>query len=236
MRDKLIDGLLLVTMIAVAILIVVTLFSPSSLRFGTNQDANSGGNSSGTSQQDASNANRDIIPISPDGANADSGNPLENSETVIVPILPDETLTPTNRENADSAQEAVSEEAVNEAEGTLAEESPVDEAEPEEVVPVSEGNLVLERIGFSFVTGGAGACSIVLEPWRHVAVSRDILATYPCGTELSITLAEPIGGRQSFRAIVADTMNPVHEKTVNIYVGQEEPALSYGVREGRLEP
>ncbi|MCA9840095.1 MAG: hypothetical protein KC422_24505 [Trueperaceae bacterium] len=225
MKDKLIDGLLLVTMIAVAILIVITLFSPSSLRFSFDRGGGTG--TATTTRQDASNASGGIVPISPDdrsGANTDSA----NSETVIVPVVPDETLT----QNATTVQSET--EPLAEADTTS--EEAAAETENEEPTPVPEGTLELERVGFSFVTGGAGACSIVLEPWRHVAVSRDILATYPCGTEVTIDLDESVGGHKTFRAIVADTMNPVHEKTVNIYVGQEEPALSYGVRAGMLEP
>lgn len=109
---------------------------------------------------------------------------------------------------------------------------------PAEPTPqaLPEGGFALERIGFSFVTGGVGACNIVLEPWRHVAVSRDILAEYPCGSEITITLDETVAGRQQLRAIVADTMSPAFSRTVNIYVGQDEPAQEYGVRTGRFAP
>ena len=75
MKDKLIDGLLLVTMIAVAILIVITLFSPSSLRFSFDRGGGTG--TATTTRQDASNASGGIVPISPDdrsGANTDSAN------------------------------------------------------------------------------------------------------------------------------------------------------------------
>jgi 3D (Asp-Asp-Asp) domain-containing protein len=220
MRDKLIDGLLLITMIAVAILIVFTLFSPSSLKFDFSRAKNTILDKT-TTEQNASNAVKgNVIPVSPDGT--ESSQQTGNGETLIVPILPDETLIESQQATGlepETTQDATSQ-----------------ETEVSEIVPVSEGNLVLERIGFSFVTGGAGACSIVLQPWRHIAVSRDILATYPCGSEVTINLDETVGGRKTFRAVVADTMNPVHKKTVNIYVGQEEPALSYGVRAGTLEP
>lgn len=222
MRDKLIDGLLLLTMIAVAIIIVFTLFSPSSLRFDFSRAKNNILDKT-TTEQNASNVG--VVPVSPDGTTVSQQ--AGNGETLIVPILPDETLI---------AGSQVESSQTTEAQPETTQEATTQEPEVSEVVPVSEGNLTLERVGFSFVTGGAGACSIVLEPWRHIAVSRDILATYPCGSEVTITLDETVGGRKTFRAIVADTMNPVHEKTVNIYVGQDEPALSYGVRAGTLEP
>jgi 3D (Asp-Asp-Asp) domain-containing protein len=109
----------------------------------------------------------------------------------------------------------------------------VEVAEPE---PVPPGAVRLERIGFSFVTGGAGACGIVLEPWRHVAVSRELLAAYGCGAEVAITLDDEKAGRSQFQAVVADTMNPSFSRTVNIYVGEDEPALEYGVTSGTLRP
>ena len=99
----------------------------------------------------------------------------------------------------------------------------------------ASGEVDLVRVGFSFVTGGAGACGITLEPWKHIAVSREILAKYGCGTEVTVDLSEEIAGRSSFRAVIADTMNPVHSRTINIYVGRDEPALDYGVTTGKLE-
>ena len=103
--------------------------------------------------------------------------------------------------------------------------------------PVIEGEPVpLQRVGFSFTTGGAGACGIVLEPWEHVAVSRDLLAVYGCGTEITIELADETAGRTRVDLIVADTMNEQFTRTANIYVAPDEPALAYGVTEGRLVP
>ena len=155
-------------------------------------------------------------------------------------------------QEADSVEDSVQEEAsaaeaeidesatsaeVSEAE--TAEESAVvdgQEADLEPIVPVPAGSFSLERIGFSFVTGGAGACGIVLEAWQHVAVSRDILDRYGCGSQITIQLDDPVDGRQALTAIVADTMNPVNSRTVNIYVGTDEPALEYGVNTGTVEP
>jgi hypothetical protein len=114
--------------------------------------------------------------------------------------------------------------------------SPPNEARVPDPVPVPPGPVRLERVGFSFVTGGAGACGIVLEPWRHVAVSRELLAAYGCGAEVAITLDDEKNGRRQVAAIVADTMNPSFSRTVNIYVAQDEPALQYGITSGVLRP
>jgi hypothetical protein len=100
---------------------------------------------------------------------------------------------------------------------------------------VTGSPIILERLGFSFVTGGSGACGVVLEPWRHVAVSRELLTELGCGTEIHIGFDSSRGGRTEIRAIVGDTMNPSHYRTVNVFVGQNEPALEYGVTTGWLE-
>ena len=100
---------------------------------------------------------------------------------------------------------------------------------------INDDPIILERIGFSFVTGGSGACGVVLEPWRHVAVSRELLESLGCGTEISIGFDSPRGGQEKITAVVGDTMNPSHYRTVNVFVGQEEPALEYGVTSGWLE-
>lgn len=100
-------------------------------------------------------------------------------------------------------------------------------------VPAS-GPAELGRVGFSFVTGGAGACGIVLEPWTHVAVSRELLEAYGCGAEVTLTLDEAKDGRTEVQAIVADTMNEAFSRTVNVYVGEDEPALQYGLTSGTI--
>jgi hypothetical protein len=101
--------------------------------------------------------------------------------------------------------------------------------------PLPAGAIDLERVGFSYVTGGVGSCNIVLEPWQHVAVSLDLREQYPCGTEITIELNEETGGRTTFTAIVGDSIRNA-ERTVNVYVGTDEPALEYGVRDGVLNP
>ncbi len=103
-------------------------------------------------------------------------------------------------------------------------------ATPPRVLP--SGTLELERVGFSFVTGGPGACGVVLEAWTHVAVSRDLLDTYGCGAEVTVTLDDAAGGRTEVVGVIGDTMNPSFSRTVNVYVGEDEPALEYGLTTG----
>ena len=118
--------------------------------------------------------------------------------------------------------------------------SVVEEVSPEDEISVVEevmasDRIALERIGFSFVTGGSGACGVVLEPWRHVAVSRELLDLLGCGAEIRIDFDSPRGGQEEITAFVGDTMNASHYRTVNVFVGQDEPALEYGVTLGWLE-
>lgn len=97
------------------------------------------------------------------------------------------------------------------------------------------GTLELERIGYSFVTGGPGSCGVVLEAWTHVAVSRDLLEAYGCGAEVTVTLDDPVDGRTEVLAVIGDTMNPSFSRTVNVYVGEDEPAFEYGLTTGTFE-
>ena len=202
--------------------------------------------SSETAESDPSN----IIPISPLEEDETNNEPsLETTESEAplgeVEVLPPDGSVSTETSPAETS--AVETSAVETASlrdndsSETGEESSVTETLTEEASlepppPVPAGSFALERIGFSFVTGGAGACSIVLEAWRHVAVSRDILERYGCGSEVTIVLDDPVDGRQELSAIVADTMNPVNSRTVNIYVGADEPALEYGINTGTLEP
>jgi 3D (Asp-Asp-Asp) domain-containing protein len=96
------------------------------------------------------------------------------------------------------------------------------------------GSVPLERIGFAYATGSEGACGVPLTAWGHVAVSRDLLAAYPCGTAVTLTLDDEIAGRREVTAQVGDTMGADIVATVNIFVGQDEPALEYGVTSGAL--
>lgn len=150
--------------------------------------------------------------------------PVEPTEpNGITPVAPGADMTNDTQVAVDTEDEADT--------GTT---EPEVEAPP--LQPLPAGSFELERVGFSFVTGGAGACNIILEPWQHVAVSRDILAEYPCGSEVQITLDDTIAGRQQFTAIVADTMGTAFSRTVNIYIGEDEPAQQYGIRTGQFSP
>jgi 3D (Asp-Asp-Asp) domain-containing protein len=92
----------------------------------------------------------------------------------------------------------------------------------------------LERVGFAFGAGNVGACGVPLQPWQHVAVSRDLLERYGCGATVEITLAESVAGRERVVAQVGDTMGAELTGTVNIFVAEDEPAFEYGVTEGTL--
>lgn len=96
------------------------------------------------------------------------------------------------------------------------------------------GATGVERIGFAYATGAAGACGVPLTAWAFVAVSRDLLETYPCGTAVTLTLADETAGRRTVTAEVGDTMSADITNTVNIFVGEDEPALEYGVTRGSL--
>lgn len=150
-----------------------------------------------------------------------------STEISPLPVNPVERSSPAPNET--TARE-------DEQPATTQERNSSAEARVDDPEPVPPGPVRIQRIGFSFVTGGPGACGVVLESWRHVAVSRELLAAYGCGAEVSITLEEEKGGRRQFDAVIGDTMNPSFSRTVNIYVGEDEPALQYGVTSGTLRP
>lgn len=109
-----------------------------------------------------------------------------------------------------------------------------DDSDAQATVAIPEGATELEQIGFNSATGQRGACNVPIEPWKHIAVSRDFLNTYGCGANVTITLAKPVNGRSSVDAIIADTMGPNTTGSVVIYVPEDEPnyALQVG---GALE-
>ena len=236
MRERLIDTALLAALVLVALVIIWTLFGSSFRR------------SSLPTSLPQSSAQR-TLPSSTDAAPLNSNlsstqevsTPLaEQAEDGVVLLGPDSNSASDSSTAASSLEaDASSSEAEASSTAGSAETAAADVAvatETADVVSVPEGAFTLERIGFSYVTGGAGACGMTLEPWTHVAVSRDILSQYPCGTAITIQLEEEVAGRTSFSAIVGDTMGASQSRTVNIYVGQDEPALDYGVREGNLVP
>jgi hypothetical protein len=206
MRDRWVDIALISALVLIAGTIVYTLFGRPSL-----PKVESG-----------------ATPVNVEPANIEPVEP-ETPDTVtapadgIVPIEPDQQDIATQPQQTQEAEIATTGPEVAEP----AEETPR--------APLAEGAIDLERVGFSFVTGGVGSCNIVLEPWQHVAVSLDLKEKYPCGTEITIELNEEVAGRTSFKAIVGDSIRNA-ERTVNVYVGQDEPALEYGIKDGTLNP
>ncbi|MBS3966814.1 MAG: hypothetical protein KGZ60_06155 [Truepera sp.] len=99
--------------------------------------------------------------------------------------------------------------------------------------PLPVGEVALSRVTFAFANG-VGACNIPLQPWQHVAVSPDLMATYGCGAAVRVTLAEPVAGRTTVTAVIADLMGPAMNRAINIFVAPDEPALEYGVVAGSL--
>ena len=148
-----------------------------------------------------------VTPVDPAESRVD---PVDPSVPQVTPSGPDAVAVPPSTPPAIDAEDAPA-------------------PEPR-VVP--EGSVALERIGYSYVTGGPGACGVVLEAWVHVAVSRDLLATYGCGTEVLVTLDDPAGDRSEVAGVIGDTMNPSFERTVNVYVGEDEDAFGYGLTTG----
>jgi hypothetical protein len=159
--------------------------------------------------------------------------------TQITPLPVDPAVRGTQDAGQAARPQVASRDEQDEA-GVPARREPVasepTQARVPDVEPVPPGPVRLERVGFSFATGGAGACGVVLEPWVHVAVSRELLAAYGCGAEVAITLDDEKNGRRQVQATIADTMNPSFTRTANIYVGQDEPALEYGITSGTLRP
>jgi hypothetical protein len=187
---------------------------------------------------------RPTVPRVQSGASPVSAEaqPLEVQPTEVQPIevqsvenQPNNSPTPEGIVAVEPEQNGagVQAQAAQAPEVTLTEPETAEEETPR--LPVPEGTIDLERVGFSFVTGGTGSCNIVLEPWQHVAVSLDLREKYPCGSEITVTLDEEVAGRTSFKAIVADSIRNA-ERTVNVYVGQDEPALEYGIKDGQLSP
>lgn len=144
----------------------------------------------------------------------------------VEPVAPSDTPS-------ESTDEIEVQDPALETTPTPSDESELAAEDATPATPLPEGTIDLERVGFSFVTGGVGSCNIVLEPWQHVAVSLDLREKYPCGSEITITLDEEVAGRTSFKAIVGDSIRDA-ERTVNVYVGQDEPALEYGIKDGSL--
>lgn len=78
------------------------------------------------------------------------------------------------------------------------------------------------------------ACGGNLGPWIQIAVSRDLLPLFPCGSLVRLQLDRPVAGIQWLDAVVYDTMNPRFRNTVDILVDVREPANRYGITSGTL--
>ena len=160
--------------------------------------------------------------------------------------------------------DAATDDATDSADGTTVDEAQADTAVPETATPetaapdtpeatapdataaeavaaseadaaaVLTGSVTLERVGFAYATGSEGACGVPLEAWAYVAVSRDLLTEFPCGTAVTLSLNDEIAGRREVTAQVGDTMGAEIAGTVNVFVGEDEPALEYGVTGGTL--
>jgi hypothetical protein len=207
MRSRLLDVVLIAGLVVVAGGIMWTLFNLGSTSRPAATPAPT------TPPAAARPAGPTVTPVTPNAA---------------APAEPNAVATPPTDEPDAPPPAATAGEPVAAAATT-----PAAPAAPRVVPP---GTVALERVGFSFATGGTGACGVVLEPWRHVAVSRDLLAAYGCGAEVVVTLDDPAGGRSEFVGAIGDTMNPSFELTVNVYVGADEPAFQYGLTTGTFTP
>ena len=207
MRSRLLDLALIVGLVVVAGGIMWTLFNLGSTPRATDSPATTPRAATPTPSAPPT------TPLSPDAASA--------SPTTTTPgttAAGDADAPPPTDASADPA----------------ATPTPAADPPPPRVVP--PGTIALDRVGFSFVTGGPGACGVVLEAWVHVAVSRDLLASYGCGAEVLVTLDDPAGDRSEVLGVIGDTMNPSFELTVNVYVGEDEPAFEYGLTTGTFAP
>jgi 3D (Asp-Asp-Asp) domain-containing protein len=251
MTRRVIDLALIIGLVVVAGAIVWTLFSLGSDPAPTQAAASRGQNAS-SPQDPGSGGENGIVPVSPgdeDGDGADG-----DGDGGVVALPPDggdpngddgDAQDGEPQDGADGPRAAAADPdgsgADDDADGP--QERTLEDGRPNPDVPAAEappvptsGPVELGRVGFSFVTGGPGACGVELEPWTHVAVSRELLDAYGCGAEVTVTLADETAGRTRFEAVVADTMNEGRSRTVNVYVGEDEPALSYGVTAGTIAP
>jgi len=216
MRSRLLDAALIVGLVVVAGGIMWTLFNLGS---DPRADAPTPSTPSTVAPAPASPTGSQATPGDADGSRVA---PVDPAAAQATPASADAIAVPSPTASPDAAPDA-------------GEDAPVPaEAPAPRVVP--EGSIALERIGFSYVTGGPGACGVVLEAWVHVAVSRDLLAAYGCGAEVLVTLDDAAGGRSEVAGVIGDTMNPSFERTVNVYVGEDEDAFAYGLTTGVFAP
>lgn len=252
MKPRLLDAVLLAALVIVSGAIVWTLFS-----LGGGSDvvpAGDGGGDPAVVAPEGDDEDEDgnrVVPVAPDGdgsaANAGDANaggedaPADESDGADAAANGASADAGNDTQDETPAADEGDDDGDGDDEEAAASASevgpvPTGEALPDasDAGPPPEGEVALERIGFSFVTGGAGACGVTLEPWEHVAVSRELLDAYGCGADITVTLDEEVGGRTSFQATVADTMNETFSRTVNVYVAEDEPAMAYGLTRGSL--
>ena len=247
MRGRAVDLALILGLIVIGGAIVWTLFSLG----GSSRPAAPPGD---TPPLDGSETPGDggVVPVAPGGEGADGDGPAADAGGAgsgggsddagpngggAVPLPPGGDGADADGGGVADAGDGASDGDADAGDGDAPSDGPDPEVPAAEAPPVPEqGPVQLGRVGFSFVTGGAGACGIVLEPWTHVAVSRELLEAYGCGAEVTLTLSDPKDGRSRVEAVVADTMNPSFSRTVNVYVGQDEPALAYGLTTGTIAP
>ena len=170
---------------------------------------------------------------------SDIGDPAasaaEPAKTEAAPAEPVSTEEPAEPAQPAPAVTGTETEAGNET-GVFGTDLAADTVEDAPTTGTTPGTTEVERIGFAYATGSEGACGVPLTAWAFVAVSRDLLTTYPCGTAVTLTLDDEIAGRREVTARVGDTMGADITNTVNIFVGEDEPALEYGVTQGSLSP
>lgn len=255
MTRRVIDLALIIGLVVVAGAIVWTLFSLGSDPAPTQAGTTRGQDASSSAPDPGRGEDGGIVPVSPDGAEGDGA----NGGNGVVALPPDgaeqngdedgnqDGQDPAGggpgADDADADEDGADDAAAGDDEDDGPQQLTLSDGRPNPDVPAAEAPPVptsepvaLGRVGFSFVTGGAGACGVELEPWTHVAVSRELLDAYGCGAEVTVTLADETAGRTAFEAVVADTMNEGRSRTVNVYVGEDEPALSYGVTAGTIAP
>ena len=141
------------------------------------------------------------------------------AEVATLPPVPNDSAT-RERENT----------SLGDAPPTSRDETPPETTSSQTLA----AGVAVERVGFAYATGSEGACGVPLTAWNFVAVSRDLLEVYPCGSAVTLTFADEVAGRSSVTAQVGDTMGAEITDTVNVFVGEDEPALEYGVTSGTL--
>ncbi len=168
-----------------------------------------------------------------DARAAETASDLENAETDAADdAMPDAAPSDTTTDTAAATTTPDTATPDADAPDVTAEEAVA--ASEAEAAAVLTGSVPLGRIGFAYATGAEGACGVPLEAWAYVAVSRDLLTEFPCGTAVTLSLDDEIAGRREVTAQVGDTMGAEIAQTVNIFVGEDEPALEYGVTGGTL--